>query len=271
MHLSTLGTILKDNWEWRGQIWSLAVFDLKKASRNSALGYLWFIIRPVVYIACFWFALKVGLKAGRTAPGDAPYILWLTAGIIPWLFMRDMLHGGGDVLHKYSYLVKKVRFPISAISSVYTLSSMFTLLIKFAVLLVVYIACMQPPDPHLIQVPFLLVLLYVFWWFFSMLMSPLSALSKDVKNLIGAFSSPLFWLSGVIFKVRELPIDWVRELLYFNPVTFFVEAFRDAIYTRVWIWEDPKLCLTFLAVFVATACVAMLVQRHTREEVPDVL
>ena len=269
--MGSLGTILKDNWEWRSQIWNLALFDLKKASRNTALGYAWLIIRPIVYIVCFWFALSIGLKAGRTAPGDAPYILWLTVGIIPWLFMKDMLHGGGDVLHKYSYLVKKVRFPISAISSVYTLSSMFTLLIKFIVVLGVYLMCMQPFDWYLLQVPVLLVLMFVFWWFFSMMMSPLSALSKDVKNLIGAFSSPLFWLSGVIFKVRELPVDWARELLYFNPVTFFVEAFRDAIYSKVWLWDDPKLCLTFLAVFVATVVVALVVQKRTREEVPDVL
>ena len=116
----------------------LAVFDLKKQSRGAVLGWAWFFVRPAIYIFCFWFAIDIGLKAGRTAPGDAPYILWLSAGIIPWFFMNNMLSGGISVMNRYSYLVNKVKFPLSAISSVYTLSSMFLQLMYQIVLFIIY-------------------------------------------------------------------------------------------------------------------------------------
>ena len=269
--MSTIGTILKDNWEWRSQIVRIAVFDLKKESRGAALGWLWFYIKPIAYLFCFWFALDVGLRASRTAPGDAPYILWLAAGVIPWMFMTAMLNGGIDVMHRYSYLVKKVKFPLSAISSIYTLSSLFVFLMSLLILVAIYLFCGQPIDIYLLQIPLLIVLMVAFWWFFSVLMSPLCAMSRDVKNLMGTLSTPFFWLSGVIFRLEDVPIDWIHTFLYFNPITFFVTAFRDAVYTKVWIWEDPMLIGGFAAVFVFTAVLALIVYKRTNEEVADVL
>ena len=269
--MSALGTILKDNWEWRSQILQLAIFDLKKQVRGAALGWAWFIVKPAVYIFCFWFAIDIGLRAGHADPNGAPYILWLCSGIIPWFFMRDMLGPGIDTMHRYPYLVNKVKFPISAISHIYTLASMMLHLVLQAMLLVVYFLCGQPLDPHLLQIPILLVLMYVFWFLFSVLMSPLCAMSKDAKNVMGTLSTPFFWLSGVIFDARAIPIDWIQVLLYFNPITFFVTAFRDALYTRTWVWEDPMMCIGFAVVFVVTAVLALYVYSKTNEEVVDVL
>ena len=116
--LSTLATILKDNWEWRKQIGRLALFDLVKKSRGAVLGWAWFFIKPAMYIFCFWFALEIGLRAGNSDAGAPPYILWLCAGLIPWFFMQDMLGPGLDVLHRYSYLVNKIKFPLSGISTI---------------------------------------------------------------------------------------------------------------------------------------------------------
>lgn len=269
--MGILATILKDNWEWRGQIWRLAVFELKKQQRGAAFGWGWFLVRPIIYVFCFWFAIDVGLRAGRSAPlSDVPYILWLSAGIFPWFFMQRMLSGGIDTLRKYSYLVSKVKFPISAISNVYTLAGFFIQLLMQAMLLSIYFICGQGLDVHLLQIPFLLVIFYIFWYFFSVLMSPLCAMSRDMKNMVGAIRTPLFWLSGVIFNVRDIPIDWVQVILYFNPITSFVTAFRDVYYFRIWLWEDPMLCGTFAIVFFVTVTLAVLVYKKTNKEVADV-
>lgn len=270
--LSTLGTILKDNWEWRSQIFRLAIFDIKKQSRGAVLSWVWFLVRPMIYIFCFWFALDIGLKAGNADNvSGAPYLLWLAAGIIPWFFMQKMIGAGADVLHRYSYLVKKIKFPLSAISTIYSLATMIIQLMLQVVLFIVYFACGQPFDLHLLQVPFLLVLMFVFWNCFSICVSQVTALSKDIKNLIGAFGTPLFWLSGVIFDVRAVPIDWVQTILYFNPITGFVTAFRGAFFDKTWVWEDPMLCIGFVIVFILTVICMVFTYSHFSEEVADVI
>lgn len=271
--LATLVTILKDNWQWRKQIARLALFDLVKKSRGAVLSWAWFFIKPGMYIFCFWFALDVGLRvgSGASSPDAPPYILWLSAGIIPWFFMQDMLSAGIDVLHRYPYLVNKIKFPLSCISTIFTSATMLVQLMLMVVLFIMYFACGMRFDAYLLQVPILLILMFLFWTVASILFSQLSAMSKDVANLVHAMSTPLFWLSGVLFNIKGVPLEWVQVLLQFNPITFFVTAFRGAFYEKTWFWDDPMACIGFAAAFIITLILALFVYKRFNEEVADVL
>ncbi len=269
--LKTLADILSDNWHWRSQIGRLAVFELVKKSRGAVLSWAWFFIKPAMYIFCFWFALEIGLRQGSTDAGAPPYILWLAAGLIPWFFMQDILGAGVNVLSRYPYLVNKIKFPLSAISTIYVTATMIIQLMLMAALFVIYFACGMPLDIHLLQVPLLLAMMFIFWDIFSIMLSQLSAVSKDVANLMKALSTPFFWLSGIIFDVQSIPVDWIQTLLHFNPITFFASGFRDAFYNQVWFWENPTACLGFAVVFVVTLVAALFVYKRLHEEVPDVL
>lgn len=271
--LNTLSTILKDNWEWRKQISRLALFELVKKSRGAVLSWAWFFIKPAMYIFCFWFALDFGLRTGEgmADSGGGPYILWLCAGLIPWFFMQEMLGAGIDVYHRYPYLVNKIKFPLAGISTIYTGASMIVHLMLVVVLFVIFFACGMTPSIYLLQVPLLIVMMFVFWDVTSILFSQLSAMSKDVANLMHAMSTPFFWLSGVIFDVQSIPIDWIQVVLYLNPITFFTSAYRVAFYDNTWFWEDPVMLGGFIVVFLITVVIMALVYKKLHEEVSDVL
>ena len=269
--MSTLGTILKDNWEWRTKIAHLAVFDLKKQSRGAVLGWAWFLIRPTIYITCFWFALDVGLRAGQASSGDIPYLVWLAAGIIPWFFMQKMISSGCDAFRSYRYLVNKIKFPLSGICSIFTISHLIVFLLQLILMVIVYFAFGMPIDIYLLQVPLLIIMMFVFWDMFSIMMSPLSALSKDIANAVKALSMPMFWISGVIFNFKSVDIDWLQAIMHYNPVTFFVDAWRCALCEKTWFWEDPGRMIGFAVVFVLTLVVMVLVYRKLNEEVADVI
>lgn len=185
--------------------------------------------------------------------------------------MQDMLGAGIDVLHRYPYLVNKIKFPLSGISTIFTSATMLVQLMLVAVLFVIYFACGMPLDIHLIQIPILLALMFLYWDLVSILFSQLSAMSKDVANLMSAMSTPFFWLSGVLFNVNSIPVPWIQTLLYFNPITFFVTAFRDAFYEGTWFWRNTTASIGFAVVFVLTLVAAMFVYKKFNEEVSDVL
>ncbi len=241
--IETLQQIAKDNWGWRKQIANLAVFDLKKKARGAALGWIWFLIKPAMYIGCFWFALSIGLR----------------------------FTSGCNALRRYPYLVNKIKFPISAISSICTGAALIVHLILMAALMVGYFACGMPLDLYLLQLPLAIFLMFAFWNVFSILLSPLSALSKDVANLMKAISTPLFWLSGVIFNMENVGIGWIQTIMLFNPVTFFGKIYRAALVDKVWIWEDPAVCLGFLAVFAVCFVLMLVVSKRLAKDVADVL
>ena len=223
-----------------------------------------------MYIFCFWFALRIGLRAGGIAESAPPFILWLAAGIVPWFFMQEMLNAGIDVLHRYSYLVNKIKFPLSGISTIFTSASMIVQLMLQVGLLVVYLVCGMHLDVYLLQIPLLILMMFIFWDVFSIMMSQLCAISKDVKNLMKAFSTPFFWLSGVIFDVKSISIGWVQTILQYNPITFFVCAFRGALYDKTWFWSDTSSLFGFVVVFLLTLVCMLFIYGRFNEEVADV-
>lgn len=269
--VSTLLNIIRSQWERREQIFNLALFDLKKQARGAALGWFWFFAKPLVYIFVFWFALQIGLKTGSSSVQGAPYILWLMAGLIPWFYMQNMLGAGTHVLKRFSYLVNKIKFPIAGIPTIYAIS-LFVIHCGLVIfLLAVYFFCGLPLDLYLLQIPFGMILMFAFFYMFSLTSSLLSAISKDFQNLMTTLSTPLFWLSGIIFNVFDLGIGWLETILMFNPITFIVTIYRCAIYDRAWIWEQPVALVGFAVVFVATLVLMTVVYKRTAEEVPDVL
>lgn len=269
-NVSTLVNIIRSQWERREQIFSLAMFDLRKQARGTVLGPAWLFIKPIVYIAVFWFALEIGLKSG-SGNSDAPYILWLMGGLVPWFYMQTMLGTGCSVFARFKYLVNKIKFPLAGIPTIFAIAEMVIHLGMVLLLLVVYFLFGMPLDWYLLQIPVAIVLMFVFFYMFSLTTSLLSAISKDFKNLIVTLSTPLFWVSGIIFNVYDLGIGWLETLLMFNPITFIASMFRCAVYDKMWIWENPMALIGFAVVFVAMMLVMIVVYRRTREEVPDVI
>ena len=267
--IKTLKQIVKENWQWRSQIWSLAKVELVKTYRGAALGWVWLFVKPVVYIVVFWFALSVGLRSGSPV-NDYPWLLWLAAGIFPWFFMSDSINNGSNVYSHYSYLVKRIRFPLSVISSFYELSKLIVLTVTMLAVIVVCLVTGTKLTIYLIQMPLVLILTYLFWTAWSVMISPLCAISKDFANVIKTLSMPFFWLSGILFQISSLPYA-AQVVMWFNPVTWCCEAMRDCFVYETWFFLDFETFLPFLLIFLIVGILALVSYRNLHNEVADVL
>ncbi|MCL1906809.1 MAG: ABC transporter permease [Propionibacteriaceae bacterium] len=266
----TLRDIFRDNWVWRTQIWQLAKTELQKQVRGAALGWVWLLITPAVYVFVFWFAISVGLRKGDIS-GGVPFIVWLTVGLMPWFFMQNMLTSGSNVYTRYTYLVNRLRFPIPVISSFFAAANFLIFLLTQIIVLILIVLMKSPITIYALQAPIIAIVMYLFWTTWSMATSPLSAISRDFHNLIKAMSMPLFWLSGIIFNVTDIAIPWVQWVLAFNPVTFFATSFRAALCDQYWVWDKPQMLWPFVAVFTLMFILAIRVQYRLGPEVADVL
>ena len=276
--LEVLKALVRDIVTWRKQIVQLAYLALKKQTENTVLGWVWVFARPAMYIVCFWFALYVGIRSSH-GMGSTEYLIWLTAGLMPWFFLQDTINVGSRIFAQYRYLVNKLKFPVEIIPVFYELSLMFLHLMLLVVLFVMYILAGGTFDIYFVQLPLLVVLMYVFSIGWSLMTSSLSAMSKDFANLIRTLSTPIFWLSGVIFNVSNIQIPAIQWLLKFNPVTFLVESYRTVFSNgsvvsgvhQGWIWSDPVFFVCGLAVVLFTFAAGLFVFSRLRKEIPDVL
>ena len=162
--MKTIAGILKDHFQYRQQIFKLAKADLVKTYRGAALGWAWAIIKPAVTIFVYWFAFQIGLRAGRDVNGF-PFFLWLIAGVVPWFYMSDMITGGTEAVRKYSYLVTKMKFPVSTIPTFVSISKFMVHIVLLIIVILIFIGMGYFPDLYILQLPFYMILNFIFFYY----------------------------------------------------------------------------------------------------------
>ena len=200
-----------------------------------------------------------------------PFFLWLIAGVVPWFYMSDMLTVGTDTIRKYSYLVTKMKFPVSTIPTFVSISKFIVHLILMGIVILIFILMGYPPTIYLLQMPLYMLLMFIFFTIWSLFASLLSSMSKDFGNLVKAMVTAVFWLSGIIWNPETITIGWVKKILMINPVTYLTTGFRNCLINHVWFWEQPKRLLYFGIVSVIMLILAIWTYKKLRKEIPDVL
>lgn len=268
--MHSITTILKDHFQYKQQIFKLAKADLIKTYRGAALGWAWAIIKPAVTIFVYWFAFQIGLKGGKDV-NSFPFFLWLISGVVPWFYMSDMLTGGTESIRKYSYLVTKMKFPVSTIPTFVSISKFMVHIVLLIIVILIFTGMGYFPDLYILQLPFYMLLNFIFFTVFALFSSLLASMSKDFANLVKSLVTAVFWLSGIIFNVNTIDIPWLKSLLMINPVTFLVEGYRNCFINQVWFWEQPKRLMYFGIILLVLILLAIWTYRRLRKEIPDVL
>jgi teichoic acid transport system permease protein len=268
--LETIKLIINEHRSFSKQIIMLTKSDLIRTYRGAALGWAWALIKPMITLFVFWFGFSVGLRSGKPINGY-PYFLWLMAGFLPWFYMRDMFVKGADCIRKYKHLVTKIKFPISIIPTFTSLAHLAVHLMLLAIWLVVFTIWGAPPDKYLLQIPFYMLLMFMFYEAWALLSGMLSAMSKDFLNLVKSSIQALFWLSGIIYNVDKIHNPTVRTLLKFNPVTVISGGYRKSFIYKQWFWEDKIELIGFATTFTIVFLLSLWAYKKLRKDIPDVL
>lgn len=266
----TLFGIVEEHKQFWKQIFQLAAADLVKTYRGSALGWLWALIKPSVTIFVYWFAFAIGLRASKSVNGF-PFSLWLIAGILPWFYISEMLTQGTTTLKRYSYLVTKIKFPVSTIATFVSLSKFYVHLALSAIVIVIFIVFGYPVDVYYLQLPLYMALMFAFFTVWSMFAAPLSAISKDFANVVSSFVMAIFWMSGVMWDVNQIKIPWLSRLLLFNPVTFIATGYRNVFIYKRWFFQDSFALMAFGVTFTAMVLLTLFTYHRLRRDIADVL
>src|SRR3954469_12791705 len=73
----------KDLWNYRGLFYFLAWRDLLVRYKQTAIGVLWSVLRPMITIFVMWF---IGWLFNSNVPEGVPRILLVCAATLPWQF-----------------------------------------------------------------------------------------------------------------------------------------------------------------------------------------
>lgn len=262
--------IINEHKEYIKQIFGLAKADIVKTYKGAALGWFWLVAKPLTKIFVYWFAIRIGLRGGRLIDGH-PFFVWLIIGITPWFYITEMLTQGTNSIRKYSYLVTKMKFPVSTVPTFVSLSKLIINMFLLGIAIVILWLQGYHISIYYLQLPYYLLMMFSFFTMWALFAAPLAAVSRDFTNLVKSLITAIFWLSGILYDPATIEISWVRTMLLMNPVTYIVQGFRDTFIFNVWFFEKPFETITFLSLLLIMLFVSTNVFMKLRKDIPDVL
>ena len=268
--MGTIREILSEHKQYGNQLVKLAKADIERTYRGATLGWAWAIIKPASTIFVFWFTFTIGLRRGGPIDGY-PFFLWLITGLCPWFYMSEMLNGGAGCIRKYNTFVTKMKFPVSTIPTFFSMSSLAIHWGLLFIVLVIFRIFHYKADVYWLQIPFYMALMFIFFTFWALFAGMVSAMSKDFMNLVKSIVTAIFWLSGILYDPRTIEIGWLRTLFLFNPVTYFVNGYRNCLIQKKWFWETGADNLGFLLMLVIMIIASLWAYKKLRKDIPDVL
>ena len=182
-----------------------------------------------------------------------------------------MITSGTDSIRKYSYLVTKMKFPISTIPTFVSISKFIVHILLITITIGIFVLMGRMPTIYMLQLPFYMLLNLIFFTVFSLLSGLLASMSKDFANLVKSFVTAIFWLSGIVWNINTISIPWLKSFLMINPVTFLVEGYRNCFIHQTWFWEQPKRLMYFAVITLVMLILAVWTYKRLRKEIPDVL
>ncbi len=268
-------TIPLELFQSRRLIWKLSKNDFKKRYAGSYLGIVWAMAQPVVTVLMYWivfdkvFNARVQFVAGEGGE-IPPYVLYLTAGLVPWFYFSEAISQGTMALVEYTYLVKKVVFNISILPIIKVIAATFIHVFFVGVLLIVGVCYGYTPTIYTLQLVYYSFCLFLFVLALSYMTSALVVFIRDLQQIINIALQIGMWATPIMWNIDMLP-DNVKTLFKLNPLVYIVNGFRSAIFDEEWFWEHFYSSTYFWIFTISMFCIGTLVFRRMRTHFADVL
>lgn len=206
--------------------------DLKARYKDSALGFLWALARPLVQLGIYFVVLGNFLGAARGIPDFAVFVF--TGLTAMGLFQEIAVGGTGSVLAN-SGLVKKVYMPRELFPLASAGSALFNFGIQLVVLVVATIVVGAFPLHWeiLYAIPALAIVL-LYGIAFALVFSAVNVYLRDTQYLVEVATMLLFWISPVVYSWQMvsgiITNPLILEIYTNNPLTLAILGFQRAFW-----------------------------------------
>jgi ABC-2 type transport system permease protein len=232
------GRSFREIWTYRELLGNLVRKELKVKYKNSFLGFLWSLIRPLCLLMIYWLVL------GKFLRSNIPnFAFYLFTGLVAWDLFGSVLNSATTSIVSNSGLIKKVYFP----REILPLAAIGAGLVHFVLQLVVVFGVLLAFHydffgPNLLLLPLAVVALVMFMTSMSLLLAAANVYLRDVQHLIEVFLLFWFWLTPIVYPInfafdvlskKHLFGVKLSTIYMLNPMADVVIGFQRAVYKHL--------------------------------------
>jgi lipopolysaccharide transport system permease protein len=216
----------QDLWRYRELFRVLAWRDLSVRYKQTVIGVLWALIRPLLTMLVF--TVIFGRIANLPTVGNAPYALMVFAGILPWTFFSSGLSEASNSLINNERLISKVYFPRVIIPIATIVVAFVDFLVSFCILLVLMGWYRFSPDLRIFALPIFILMTFLASVGPALWIASLNVKYRDFRYVIPFIVQFGLYVSPVGFSSSVIPDRW-RLLYSINPMVGVIDGFRWCI------------------------------------------
>lgn len=212
-----------DLWRYRELFRVLTWRDLAVRYKQTVIGVLWALIRPLLTMIVF--TVIFGRIAKLPSDGAAPYALMVFAGMLPWTFFATGLSEASNSLINNANLITKVYFPRLIVPIAAVVVAFVDFLIGFAIMLGLMAWYRFWPDWRIIALPGFVLLAFFTSIGPSLWITSLNVKYRDFRYIIPFIVQIGLYVSPVGFSSNVVPAQW-RLVYSLNPMVGVIDGFR---------------------------------------------
>ncbi len=192
--------------------------DFKLKYAGSVLGYVWSVMKPLMYFAVLWVVFR---SIFRSTIHNFP--VYLIVGLVLWTFVADAVSGTLPSIVQRGSILRRIAFPPIVIPLAATVTALMTLCVNLVIVIIFIAASRVEPNAKWLFLPLLLLELYLFVLGVALIFATLYVRFRDMGQIWEVATSMLFFSAPIMYPVTILPV-WARHIIVFNP---FVQILQD--------------------------------------------
>ncbi|BDU10568.1 hypothetical protein AINA4_04890 [Aurantimicrobium sp. INA4] len=218
---------------YRHALWLLTRRDLKVRYSTSALGYLWSILDPLIMSGIYWFIFT---QVFQRAAGTEPYIVFLLAGLLPWMWFNSAVSDSTRAFIKSAKLVRSTAIPRSIWVASIVLGKGTEFLLSLPVLAIFAVVAGAQLGWEVVFFPLAILIQAILTFGIGLIVAPLVVFFRDLERVIKLFLRFLFYASPIIYAFSDLPAA-VQPWMAFNPLAGIFDLYRAAFFPEELNWS----------------------------------
>ncbi len=270
---SLLEVDLKELWRYRDLLMMFVKRDIVTVYKQTILGPLWFVVQPLLTMLMF---MVVFGNIAKISVGTVPPSLFYLAGIIIWTYFSDCFVQTADTFTQNAEIFGKVYFPRLIMPMSKVVSGLIKFFIQLGLFFIVYLYFTFGTVAGDVIVfhweftwllPCLVVLMAVLGLGFGLIFSALTTKYRDLKFLLQFGVQLLMYATPVIYPVKSIEGGTLGQIMFYNPLSHIVEAFKKIFLGEGALTIDGMLYSTIFA--ITTLVLGVLIFNKTERSFVD--
>lgn len=239
----------RDLFRYRELFYFLAWRDVLVRYKQTVIGILWAVLRPLLTMVVFTFVFS---RIAKLPAEGVPYPVMVFAAMLPWqLFATSLSEGSGSLINNAN-LISKVYFPRLIVPASAVIVSFVDFAISMVLLGVIMAIYKVWPGAPALMLPVFTALALLASAGAGTWLAALNVKYRDFRYVVPFIVQFGLYISPVGFSSNIVPQKW-RVLYDLNPMVGVIDGFRWSVSNGRTPFPTESLTLSLITVAVVLA------------------